>query len=401
MSERGPWRTAKLREIAAIYSGGTPSRDTPAFWGGNIPWLTPGEFSGVERSVTTQTQEFLTSAGLRSSGAALMPPGSLLVTTRATLGACTIAGVPMATNQGFKNLIFNTQVANPQFYLHVIRGLKRELERRASGTTFQEISGREFGDIDVPVPPLVEQQRIVDIIKTADEQLSADLQILHKEKLLQDAVFNDQLTVHLQQYEQAPLRDISREGGGQYGSSTAAVTFDSRLPRYVRITDINDQGCLLSDPSSAASIPWEQAQRHLLSEGDLLLARTGFTTGKSYLYHPDDGVCAYAGYLVRFRIDASILLPTYAFIWCNSKFFKKWVAQNIREVGQRNISAREYNEHQIPIPPMEDQLRLVRAWNAARSKSRLREQGIWRSKMVKLALTDGLLRGDAHNEGST
>ncbi|MFC9619263.1 restriction endonuclease subunit S [Streptomyces sp. NPDC056930] len=188
MSNFSEWPVAKLCEIAQIYSGGTPSRADPSMWNGDVPWLTPGELTKKTRRTVLSTAESITKGAIRSSGAVLLPVSTLMVTTRATLGSCALAGLPMATNQGFKNLAFNKEIADPEFYYFVLREMSSEMKRRASGTTFLEIPVGEFGNLSVPVPPLHEQRRIVEILDEADNVRRAHQRTLEKISLVRKGI---------------------------------------------------------------------------------------------------------------------------------------------------------------------------------------------------------------------
>ena len=146
------WSQAPLGQLAFIYSGGTPSRTVPAYWHGDIPWVTPRELTGLKTKYLSNTLEKVTKAGLASCAATLVPTNSLLVTTRATIGSVALAAMSIATNQGFRSLVFRAQ-ADPHFFYHLTSRLVREFRRRASGTTFLEISGREFAAVEAPLPP--------------------------------------------------------------------------------------------------------------------------------------------------------------------------------------------------------------------------------------------------------
>ena len=167
------WRERRLGDIGKVVGGGTPSRERAEYWAGDIRWLTPAELTGISQKYVSETKDCITELGLATSGARLLPQGSLLVTSRASIGSCALAGVPMATNQGFKNLVPSAEV-DPSFLFYLGRTLGREMTRRASGTTFLEISGREFGRITVSLPPLEEQRRIAKILDTIDETIRAN-----------------------------------------------------------------------------------------------------------------------------------------------------------------------------------------------------------------------------------
>lgn len=257
-------------------------------------------------------------------------------------------------------------------------------------TNLATINSSQLKAMPVLLPSVAEQRRIVEVLEATDKRIGAESAASRKEELLWDGLINQRIEKHANEFEGMRLADVCHTSG-TYGSNAAAVPRDDRLPRYVRITDIDDLGNLSADPSSAVSVPWESARPYILEDGDLLIARTGYTTGKSYLYRSADGLCAYAGYLVRFRVDPSVLLPEYAFMWTRANVFKKWVSRNVREVGQRNISAREYDDHRIAVPPLTVQRELVDAWEAARASSLLRQQEIARLRTLKQAIADDLL----------
>lgn len=187
------WEKKSFAQLGAIVGGSTPSRDVPSFWRGSIPWVTPGEVSRETSKYIDDTNDHISASGLSGSGANLLPVGSLMVTTRATLGARAINAVPMATNQGFKSVIFRRS-DDADYYFHVLDKVKPELVRRASGTTFLEISGTEFGDVVVPNPPAEEKRKIVQILDVLDTAIRETEAIIAKLKALKLGLLNDLLT---------------------------------------------------------------------------------------------------------------------------------------------------------------------------------------------------------------
>ena len=169
---RDGWREARLGELAEVVGGGTPRTSTSDFWGGEIVWLTPTEVVAAEGAIVTDSQRKITRTGLRSSGAKLLPPGTVLLTSRATVGAVAMAGCELATNQGFQSLIAGDDVL-PWFLLIWIQHNKVEFTRRAGGSTFPEISRPEVRRVPILLPPLDEQRRIIDLIAAVDGAIEA------------------------------------------------------------------------------------------------------------------------------------------------------------------------------------------------------------------------------------
>ncbi|MDD5677877.1 MAG: restriction endonuclease subunit S [Kiritimatiellae bacterium] len=187
------WEVVPLKSLGEIKSGGTPSRNVPAYWNGTIPWVTPTELTGMSEKYLRETQERITPAGLAASAASLLPAGSLLVTTRATIGSIAIAGLPVTTNQGFKNIVPNAK-SDSGFFYYCLQTLVPEMYRRAIGSTFQEISKKEFERISAPRPQKPEQTAIAGILDTVDEAIQQTAAVIEKLKKIKAGLLHDLLT---------------------------------------------------------------------------------------------------------------------------------------------------------------------------------------------------------------
>lgn len=158
-------------------------------------------------------------------------------------------------------------------------------------------------------------------------------------------------------------------GKASYGANAPAVDYDPHLPRYLRITDIDESGNLI--PDNPKSIHHEDAKGNYLDHGDIVFARSGATVGKTYL-HNSNNVLAYAGYLIRFRPNKKIILPEYLFLYTQSDYYKTWIKNTLRAGAQPNINAQEYSDLLVPIPPFSEQQRIVevlRIWDEAIEKA--------------------------------
>lgn len=101
------WEIKYLSDFGKIQSGGTPSTTMAEYWGGNIAWCTPSDITSTPTKYINATERAITDLGLKNSAATVMPAGSILLCTRATIGELKINSIPMATNQGFKNIAIN------------------------------------------------------------------------------------------------------------------------------------------------------------------------------------------------------------------------------------------------------------------------------------------------------
>lgn len=216
------WIQVTIKELGSIFSGATPSRNIPSFWNGNIAWITPGELATLKSKYISEAREYITNAGLDSCAAKLLPQGTLIVTTRATIGSVAIADMELCTNQGFKNIILN-ESNDTLFYYYLLSWIAPEMRRLASGSTFDEISRSDFGKIIVPQPSLPEQRRIATILDTLDRQLQHTERLIAKLKHQKSGLLNDLLTrgidehgrlrdplAHPEQFEDSPLGKIPK-----------------------------------------------------------------------------------------------------------------------------------------------------------------------------------------------
>jgi type I restriction enzyme S subunit len=154
------WSVQKLKFVSnSIVGGNTPASGNEAFWGGNITWITPQDISKTDR--LRSSRRTLTEIGIAACSAVLVPPGSVVVTSRAPVGNVAVAEVELCTNQGCKAVVPDCRRINSHFLAALLESAKAELNSLARGTTFLEISTLVFENLKIPLPPLGEQQSIV------------------------------------------------------------------------------------------------------------------------------------------------------------------------------------------------------------------------------------------------
>ena len=160
------WPVATLGEACTIVGGGTPRRSNKTYFGGAIPWATPTDVTALDGLSISGTSETITESGLRHSSARLVPAGTVLLTSRATIGFTAIAAGEMATNQGFANLTCGNHLL-PEYLAVWLRLRRDQLMHLASGSTFKEISKSTLKKMEVPLPPLARQKRFAELIGAA------------------------------------------------------------------------------------------------------------------------------------------------------------------------------------------------------------------------------------------
>lgn len=186
------WEVKSLGEVATIVGGGTPSTLNSAYWNGDIQWFTPAELSDSKKYVS-KSERTITERGLKESSAKLLPKGTVLLTTRASIGITAILENPASTNQGFQSLIAKNNCCS-EFLYYVIPLIKDEMLSRASGSTFAEISAKKLSTITFQLPPLPEQQRIAKALSDVDALISTTEKLIQKKKNIKQGSMQELLT---------------------------------------------------------------------------------------------------------------------------------------------------------------------------------------------------------------
>lgn len=171
------WKIYQLSEIGEIVGGATPSTAKSEYYGGDIPWLTPKDLSNFSGRYIERGERNITEAGLKSCSAKLLPAGTVLFSSRAPIGYVAIAKTQIATNQGFKSIIPNTDIVDSLFLYYLLCFNKVRIESMGSGTTFKEVSGSTMKGIQVSIPNLPEQRRIAGILGALDDKIELNRRI--------------------------------------------------------------------------------------------------------------------------------------------------------------------------------------------------------------------------------
>lgn len=176
----GEWNKYTINDLATVVGGGTPDTTVKSYWGGDIQWFTPSEIG--KNKYVDFSKRTITRDGLDNSSAKLLPLHTILLSSRATVGECSIASNECTTNQGFQSLI--AKQCNIDFLYYLIQTKKKDLIRNACGSTFLEISANEIRKIKVAVPVQNEQEQIAKLLSLIDERIATQNKIIYKLKSL-------------------------------------------------------------------------------------------------------------------------------------------------------------------------------------------------------------------------
>ncbi|OOY16494.1 restriction endonuclease subunit S [Thioclava sp. DLFJ4-1] len=191
----GEWVARTLPELAEIRSGGTPSTSAPEMWDGDIAWCTPTDITALKGSrFLSHTSRCITDLGLRKSAAELLPEGTIVMTSRATIGECAIATLPISTNQGFKNFIARPET-DQDFLFYLLSFQKAGFIELCSGSTFLEIGMGQLRKYQVMTPrDLSEQTAIASVLTDMDAEIRALDTRLEKARQVKEGMMQNLLT---------------------------------------------------------------------------------------------------------------------------------------------------------------------------------------------------------------
>ena len=162
------WEEKKLEEVCDVIGGGTPKTKISEYWNGEIVWLSPIDLPPIgEISMVRDSRKKITEIGLKKSSAKLLPKGSVVYSTRASIGKIAIAEIPLSTNQGFTNFICGEGLNN-RYLCFCLRHFNENIENLSNSTTFKEVSKSSVKEFEIPVPSIDSQMKVV---KIADDVL--------------------------------------------------------------------------------------------------------------------------------------------------------------------------------------------------------------------------------------
>lgn len=274
------WPTVPLEQIARISGGSTPRRNNDAYWNGDVPWVTPSDLPSPGASIVDvlDTAQYITQDGLESCSAPLLAPGTVLFSSRATIGKIGIANVSLATNQGFANFTPNPGV-EPKYLAYALRYYTPQITALAGSTTFKEVSRGSIRKFQIPLPPPSEQRRIVELLDLADalqlKRAEADAKAQRILPALFMKMFGDPATNPMG-WPRGSLAGFSNSV--RYGLGQPPKASEDGLP-LIRATNIRAGAITESNMVyvDAAHVP--ASRNAILSADEIIVVRSGAYTG--------------------------------------------------------------------------------------------------------------------------
>ena len=364
------WEVKTMPQVVKWGSGGTPKATERQYYdGGTIPWLIIGDLND---GIVTSSTSKITELGLQNSSAKMIPAGTLLVAMYGSIGKLGITGIECCTNQAiaYAKELHGVTTKYMFFYMAM---MKSELISKGKGGTQKNISQTVLNSLEVIVPPLPEQERIVARIEELFSQLDAGVETLKKTKaqlavyrqaVLKEA-FEGRLTasgpekiVRLGDYIETPRYGTAKKCSYDDGRDRTAVY---RIPNIE-----HKNGRISHDDIKYAQFTESELDGIRLQQGDILIIRSNGSVslvGRAAMVCDADITGTFAGYLMRLRIsEPETLLPKFLLLFLQSHQARIYIENKAKSTsGVHNINSTEISDLQMPLYDPDTQYAIIEA----------------------------------------
>lgn len=373
------WVWVRLGAIAEIVTGGTPSKKHPEYYGGNFPFYKPSDLD--QGRLTYDASEYLSEEGKNVSR--IIPKNSTAVCCIGSIGKCGYLMCEGTTNQQINSAIPKINSLCLYYYL-CTENFVQDLLSMASATTIAIVNKSKMESCAFPLPPLSEQQRIVERIEEllakldeAKERLQevADSFAVRKAAILHNA-FTGELTKQWRRENGVSDESWEESNFGKFTVSQYGYTekahWEKVGPKFLRITDIQDNKV---DWDEVPWCPIDEAgmKQYAVQIGDIMIARTGATTGKSYLIC-DDVEAVFASFLIRLKVVDKNLDYNYLYGYMQSEDYWRQITDFSSGIAQPGVNANKLKQIRFKCPSLPEQHEIVRLIDDLLARERAAQQ---------------------------
>lgn len=344
------WVYKRLGDICDVIGGSTPNTEVSEYWNGTLNWFTPAEIS--DKKYYSVSARKITEAAVKAIGLNILPPGTVLLTSRAPIGKVGITTSYSYCNQGFKNLVCKKGLFNEYLYYALIY-FNDDIKEKGRGVTFKEISKKVTENISIPVPPMEVQEQIVAELDKINEVIADCRELLRNLDALAQSLFYDFFGDPISNpkgYNIVPLSEvftIITDGTHQ------TPTYTTDIKNGVKFLSAKDVVNGYIDWSNIKYIPKElhiELHKRLAPQrGDILLCKNG-TTGICALVETDEIFDIYVSLaLLRPQKNLNAKFLVYAI---NNPFTKEQFNHSLKGIGVPNLHLNKIRNTKIVVPPL-------------------------------------------------
>jgi type I restriction enzyme S subunit len=352
------WELRPLGDVCQVVNGGTPRTGVTDYWDGSHAWITPAEMGKAPSALVSSTERTLSDTGLANSSAKLIPPNSVILSTRAPIGHLVINEVPMAFNQGCRGLVPGDLLTTKYLYYFLLHSTP-VLEGLGTGATFKELSAGKLKGVQIPLPPLGEQERIVRILDDTITNVERARELVvdgsRKVQGLLDEFLDSTITSLSDRWPVSSLGELAdfRNGVNYTKSSRGPVV------SVIGVKDFQDHFYAPRNGLARVQLDSPLDPQDGVKSGDLLIVRSNGNPnliGRCMVVADMDDQVAYSGFTIRTRLrDSESLMPTWVAWVLRSRSTRRLMVDQGTGTNIRSLNQGVLASIPMPLPPRHEQ----------------------------------------------
>ena len=390
------WEWNKLGDITTIVGGGTPRTNIKEYWeNGNIIWLSPTDLGNIGEIISINNSKTkITKLGLEKSSAKLLPIGTVLFSSRATIGKIAINEIEVSTNQGFTNFICKNLLLN-KYLAFCLNRFTSDITDLSNSTTFKEVSKSSLKDFKIPLPPLEEQKRIVakldNLFAKIDKAIALHQKNIDEADIFMASVLNDVFGELEEKYEKKQLNEIIKIIGGGTPSKAKKEYWENGTINWATVRDMNVEKIIKTE-LSITEIGLKNSSSNIIPKNGIIIA-TRVGLGKVCYLEDDTAI----------NQDLKGLIPkddklNIRYLFNYFKNIEKYIISNGTGATVKGVKVEFIKELEIPLPPRKNQQKVVVYLDEISNKmekiKQIQKEKMQSLKALKASILDKAFKGE-------
>jgi type I restriction enzyme S subunit len=383
------WEWTTLSRIGSTFlGGGTPSTKVDTYWGGEVPWTTSAQISGL---YLTDGAKTITREGLVNSSSKVIPKGNLLIGTRVGVGKVAVNLMDVAISQDLTGVVVDKESACPEYVAYALMTdrVQKHFQTSKRGSTIKGIPREDLKRIKIPLPPLYEQRAIAHVLSTIQQAIEAADKVIVASRVLKQSILRHLFTygpvdvactstVRLREtgvnfvpehWREMPLSacayvQTGAAKGRHFGSAKTVVA------PYLRVANVQDGYLDLAEIKSI-EIGASEYDRYRLQKGDVLLTEGGDfdKLGRGFIWDEQIANCIHQNHIFAVRTNREVLLPEFFAYLVQSDYGKSYfLTVAHRTTHLACINSAKLKSFPVILPSREEQRQIVLVLSAVDRK---------------------------------
>ena len=388
------WETRSVIDLFQVETGTTPSTREKEYWSnGSVNWITPTDLSKLNGIYIEESERKITPKALKETNLALMPAGSLVLSTRAPVGYVAVLKQAATFNQGCKGLVpKDHDKVCPEFYYYLFTSMKSILQNLSGGSTFKELSKEKLKNLKIPLPPLPEQRKIAEILSTVDDAIQKVNEAIQRTERLKRGLMQKLLTKGIghKEFKDTEIGRIPKEW--EVVKLVEIVEYEKgKKPKVLFSEKMGNTLPYLNAESLRTGIftQWAKETDDVtkVSKNDVLLIWDGFYCGDSFI--------GFEGILSSTMIKIKPKPNTYArFLFYFLKMHFKELNYKISGMYLKHVNKFVFDSLKLPLPPLPEQRKIAEILSTVDKKSELERKRKEKLEHIRRGLMNDLLTSE-------